>query len=253
MGLVALSAILAAPVRGEIIDRVIAVVDTRAITQNEVERQLRLQAFTDGVNIDNSLAARKEALERLIQWTLIQQDALSTRLANVNETAIDDELRRRRTDRFVSREAFHDAVRSYGLEETDVREFIRRQLLFLAFVDNRFRAGLLIPRPEIEAYYKQVYVPRHEQTGQGAPLPLEDIADQIEKILVEQRLDPMIEDWLRQRRAGARIVILDESLGLGDNEDDPAATPDSPLIPLSLSRSAEAREAPDVTAESPQP
>jgi hypothetical protein len=148
---------------------------------------------------------------------------------------------------FPGRLSFRAALELYGLTEADLAGFVRGQLEFLDFVDTRFKSGVLVPRPEIETYYSEVYLPQYRASNSASPPPLEDVDDVIEEILVEQRADPLLDDWLKQRRSDTRVVMLDSSMGPGEN----GHRETSPLIPESVSETAGAQGAAASIAPTP--
>ena len=70
----ALGIALAMAARGEIIDRIAASVGNKVITASDLDRQLRVAAFQDGVKADFSPARKRAAAEAMIEQKLIQTE-----------------------------------------------------------------------------------------------------------------------------------------------------------------------------------
>ena len=74
--------------------------------------------------------------------------------------------------------AFEQALRDYGITETQLKEHMLWQLTVLRFVDYRFRPGIQIPDSDIEAYYQQQLDKWKAQGNQPAPSPGPQSANQ---------------------------------------------------------------------------
>ncbi|MES1258400.1 MAG: hypothetical protein ABUS51_08215, partial [Acidobacteriota bacterium] len=62
------------PARAVIVDRIAISAGNRVITASEIDMRLRLTAFQNGVKPQFTLAARKEAAERLIDQKLVERE-----------------------------------------------------------------------------------------------------------------------------------------------------------------------------------
>jgi hypothetical protein len=58
--------------RGEIIDRIAVSVGNRVITASDLDREIRVAAFQDGVKADFSPAHKRKTVESMIEQKLIQ-------------------------------------------------------------------------------------------------------------------------------------------------------------------------------------
>jgi len=85
------------------------------------------------------------------------------------------------------------------------------QLTLLRFIDYRFRPGIQIPPPDVQAYYRQ-QVSEWRQKGTN-PIPtIEEARDQIEEILTQQRIDQALDQWIQDTRKQVNINYLDPGL-----------------------------------------
>jgi peptidyl-prolyl cis-trans isomerase SurA len=99
------------------------------------------------------------------------------------------------------------ARRTQGVTLEELRDRWRMELGVLRFIDERFRMGIHIQQPEIDAYYQKTLVPAYEK--QKATPPEEaKVADRVEEILVQQRVTSLMDDWLKALRAQGSVRIL---------------------------------------------
>ena len=95
----------------------------------------------------------------------------------------------------------------YGLDDTDFSAQLRGGLDELRFVEVRFRPSAHITAPEIEAYYRDQYVPKMRSAG-AKEKPLTDVRSQIEEILVQQQVDSLLSTWLQNLRSESDVHVL---------------------------------------------
>lgn len=197
---------------GEVVDRMVAVVnDAELITYSDLLWQLALQP---DVPID---APRREdlrrALELLIDQRLVVQEA--EKLPHVHAT--EEEMKRAEAElvnRFPSQAEFQRRLERVGLTAAQLREIIHERIDMEKYLDFRFRSFTVVTPQEVEAYYKDVYVPRHRRTRPGVVVPeLKAVYDGLQSELIERRIESDTDDFLEEARAAAQITVLDESLG----------------------------------------
>lgn len=199
---------------GEVVDRVVAIVnDAELITYSDLLWQLALQP---NVPIDNP---RREDLVRalalLIDQRLVVQEA--EKLPHVHATEKElEEAGNELAKRFPSQEEFQRRLERVGLTAAQLREIIHERIDMEKYLDFRFRSFTVVTPQEVEAYYKDVYVPRHRRTRPGVVLPeLKTVYNEIQSERIERKIESDTDAFLEEARAAAQITILDESLGDG--------------------------------------
>src|SRR4051812_13324088 len=75
----ALGIVIAMAARGEIIDRIAASVGNRVITATDLDREIRVTAFQDGVKPDFSPAHKRATAEEMVEQKLIQAELVNSR------------------------------------------------------------------------------------------------------------------------------------------------------------------------------
>jgi hypothetical protein len=131
-----LAVLVVAPVRGEVIDRVLAVVGGSLITLSDVNAASELGLVAPGGGEDPV----RDVLSRLIDREL--QLAEVDRYAPPEPSAetIDRELQAV-VSRFSSPALFEAALARAGIDQTTLRETMRNDLRIRAYLDQRFSAG----------------------------------------------------------------------------------------------------------------
>src|SRR5260370_37919580 len=94
-----------------------------------------------------------------------------------------------------SDEGWKALLASYGVIEQDVSEHFTSESRVLRLVDLRFRGLVRIDKSAIAGSYQEKFV--RELNHRGAPPPPhEEVSDTIEKMLVDQRVHAMLNEWL---------------------------------------------------------
>src|SRR5215204_2576460 len=199
---------------GEVVDRMVAIVnDGELITYSDLLWQLALQP---NVPIDNPrLEDLRRALELLIDQRLVVQEADKLPHVHANEQEMKD-AETALIKRFPSQAEFQRRLERVGLTAAQLREIIHERIDMEKYLDFRFRSFTVVTPQEVEAYYKDVYVPRHRRTRPGVVVPeLKGVYDELQSELIERKIESDTDDFLEEARAAAQITILDESLGDG--------------------------------------
>ena len=81
----------------------------------------------------------------------------------------------------------------------------------LAFIELKFRAGVIIPEAESRKYY-QDHLEALKEANAGKPDTFDDLRPQIENTLAEGRVNGLFYAWLEEKRKESKIEYLDETL-----------------------------------------
>jgi len=206
---VLLLALVALPLRAEIVDRILAVVGTRVITWSDVLAETNYQAFLGGqepVTPDKSLP-RDPILSRLIDQRLLEQERDALPLSFPDEGEAGRRLEEIR-QRFPEPEAYQRALARYRLTEADLVARLEREANLMAFVERRLRPQVRLNPAEVEHYYSETLTPELRRQGQSAVPPLAEVRERIEQVLTEQEINRRLDEWLRDLRERRGIKIL---------------------------------------------
>lgn len=201
-----------------VIDRVVAVVNDRAILASDVENEMHL-AVLEPDNGGRRSETPQDALEHLISRTLIRQQIREEDEQSLapteKEVAARIEQIRRQLPVCVQADCATDAgwkafLDIHHLTTADVEDYVRNRMETLSFIEVRFRQGIHIPEEEIQNYYRNTLLPQYP-AGESAP-PLNQVSSRIEEILLQQHLNEVFTGWLDNLRSQGDIEVLDPSL-----------------------------------------
>jgi len=194
----------------QVVDKMVATVNagvrTDLITYSDLMWQLALQPRTV---LDNpSSEDLNRALRLLIDQRLILQEAekIPTIIPTQREVSdARDELARN----FTSVTEFQERLQRVGLTSEKLNEIVEQRLKMEKYLDFRFRNFVVISQKEIADYYRDVYTPRVHARLPGRIVPtLEQVRDEIEKTLMEAKIESDTDAFLDQARERAEIVTL---------------------------------------------
>jgi peptidyl-prolyl cis-trans isomerase SurA len=192
------------------IDRIVAVVGKHPIKQSDIDRDLRVTQFLNQEPPDSSIASQKKSLERLIDQELIRRDmAIAGNTGHLEDEAKDLLAK-------VTRDRFHDSkpllnadLARRGLKEPQLLEQLQWQLVVLRFIDQRFRAGVMVTDDEIKKYYDE-----HSQQLSSGPgeHTIEALSPKIRETLEGEEVNRNFEEWLAEARKEAVIEYKVDAL-----------------------------------------
>lgn len=201
-----------------LLDRVIAVVNGDVLLESDLEQEVKFAAFepfTSSTEGDQ----RKQAMDRLIDRTLVQQQMKNQPgLPQIS----DDDLKKQLTELRKSLpecakyacwtdEGWATFCRMHGFTTQEVADRWRTRQVLLAFIEQRFRTGIRISQPEIEAYYRKDFAPKFKERDLTPPT-LASVSQRIQEILLQQRVNALLSDWLKGLHDEGTVQILDPSL-----------------------------------------
>lgn len=188
----------------QIIDRTVAIVEDASITETEVVSQLRLEAMANSAPVVDSPAVREQALDRLIDQRLIANDIGLTGLQPLSFDERAELLTQLQTQSFGTL-SFEAALREYGVAEAQALEFFVRQVEFSRYVDFRFRTGQTVGDEELQQAYRAKY---GRTPNRDAP-SLELAAPELRNQVLNERVERLLDQHIRQLRADHRVVRLE--------------------------------------------
>ena len=191
-----------------VIDRVAVSVGTEAITESEIEREIRLTALLNTETPDISPASKREAAERLVEQALIRREIELSRYPTPEMSDIEKTLDQIKTIRFGGEKGFQQALGRVNLTEEDVKRQLLWQTTLLRFIEMRFRPGVHVTDEDIREYFDKEIRPI---TANGSGVSIEDYRDRIEQAISGQRADKELDAWMKESRSRTRIVYHPEA------------------------------------------
>lgn len=198
-----LLAVLAAGVASaqEVIDRIVARLDTDIILLSDVRELAQYQQFADGKSETDA-----EILDRLIDQYIVKTEAKAALFPVPTDEDVNRSLQRlKRT--FSSPEEYEERKKQSGLSDDDIRKILRSQTYLSNYLDSRFRASIQISDKAIQDFYETRVVPRAKTRGQ-APPTLDAAHDFIQEALVQRAINEQADKWLKESRARVHVDNL---------------------------------------------
>jgi len=201
---------------GEILDRVVAVVNGHAILASEWEEALRYECLQSQRSIGELKTEEQQAvLQRLIDQRLIEDEMKIEGSASATAQEVSQKLAQMRDQ--ISRyrkpakpeqdnAAWETALAQFGFTQAQIEGHVARELNILRFVERRFRPTIQIDPSEIERYYRETLMPELQKEGAADP-PLAAVERQIRELLVQKAVDEQLNRWLQTLRLEHRIQL----------------------------------------------
>jgi hypothetical protein len=189
-----------APIRAEIIDRILAVVETSIVTQSDVMAAMRLGLQKAPSTGDTVGAVLEKLIERRLTLAEVDRYAPPEPLAAYIEMRV-EQLRLP----FPSADAFAAVLKQTGLDETQLRRYVRDDLRIEAYVQQRFSSAVQPSEEQILDYYRA-----HPEafSRNGVLRPFDDVHDEVRLALVAERRAAAIREWLNTLRRRANVNVL---------------------------------------------
>lgn len=188
------------PVGAEIIDRILATVAGRVITQSDAGAALALGLIDTGESDDRTATALLRLIER--ELMLIEVDRYAP-------PEPDKELVNRRIDsireRFADPGAFRRELVGNGMNETRLRAFLRDDLRIEAYVDQRFTA---VARPTDDDVFAQYRKRETEFARGGLTVPFTEVEADLRAQLTAERRRMLVAEWVAGLRRRAEVAVL---------------------------------------------
>jgi len=199
-----LAACMAGAIPAETLDRIAVTVGPDIITESELLRDLRVTAFLEHKPVDLSSAARRQAAQRIVDQILILREAVDSHVSLPSTEAAAGLVAPYKAD-----SNFQADLERYGISEQDLSAHLLAGLRTLAFTDLRFRPDVQVSPEDIRNYYNQLARQNAPNTARLGSF--DENRDQIEKLLIEQRVIQTLDQWLETARAAANIRYRDKA------------------------------------------
>jgi len=173
--------LLAPVVYGEILDRIVAVIDDRfIITLSDVRKERSIESALGG-----NPGSDESIIDALIERHLVEEEIAQFRNIEVPEDAIAQRLRSIQVPPGISTEDLRDVL---------VGEFRRRQ-----FMMERFEQFVRVSDDELRRYYDEVYTPEARARGERVA-PLEEVSEAIRQNRALEKTNEEVGSWLMELR-----------------------------------------------------
>jgi peptidyl-prolyl cis-trans isomerase SurA len=205
---------------GEVIDRIVATVNGHIVLQSDWNDALRYEALLSGramsLFTDDE---RRTVLDRLIDQELLDEQMKSASFQHASEADAQAEIAQARKlyPDAATDEGWQKILDQYGLTEKILTAHVQQQIDLMRLVDAHLRPAIQIDSKNIEAYYRDKFVPQLKDSG-ASDVPLADVSAKIRELLTEQKVSELMVSWLQSLRSESKVSFpgIAESPGGGD-------------------------------------
>jgi hypothetical protein len=178
----------------QVIDRVVARVDTDIITQSDVQAAVGL-----GIVAKPDGDALQPSLDRLIDRRLMLIEVQRFPPPEPTAAAIDAELA---AIRMRVGSALPRLLETTGLDEIRLRDIAREDVRIRAYLDQRFGATVQVSDDEVDRYYR---THRDEFLHDGQLIPFGEAEPVARQKAATERRDATIAQWVGGLRTRANV------------------------------------------------
>jgi hypothetical protein len=195
---------------GEILDRIVATVNSHILLQSDWEDELHYEALIGGKPLAGLTDEdRKPALNRMIDQELLRQQIRSSdpgQAPSAAEVAAQVQEIRKQLPGADSDPGWSDILARHEMTTSDLDRRVSLQIALTRLIDDRLRPTIQVDTQSIETYYNQTFLPKLRQSG-GKAISLAEATPQIRNILTEQELDRALQDWLQSLKSASEIQV----------------------------------------------
>jgi peptidyl-prolyl cis-trans isomerase SurA len=192
---------------GEVLDRIVATVNGHVILQSDWDEELRFECFMSGHTLpDISIDQKKAALDRLIDQQILREQMHVMDLKPAAAEQIEKQMDSLKADQLRQHAgaSWETALSQYRLTEKVVENHVAAELEQFQLIDTRFRPSIQISQAEIEKYYREQLVPKLPASD---TVSLTDATPKIREILLQEKMNQLLNSWLETLRSQAQIRI----------------------------------------------
>jgi peptidyl-prolyl cis-trans isomerase SurA len=143
----------------EIIDRIVAVVNSDIITLYDLNRALKpyqenikALGYETEKERETLFQVRKDLLDQLIDSKLADQEIERAQIT-VSESDIDETIERLKEVRSITDEQLREGLARQGLTMAEYRKEMREQILRTKLVNREVKSKIVVTKEDIKAYY----------------------------------------------------------------------------------------------------
>jgi len=195
-----------APVQAQEVDRLLAAVNGKVVTELDLGIARTLDAVLQfGKNA--ALQSRQQELDKLINQELIRQEMENFPIPESDRAQVEKEVRANLDNlrnSYAEIGGLPALLRQLGLEQDELVVKVRTLVLSEKFISLRFGPFITVSDAEVEAYYLDKLLPQLQQKGIAVP-PLAAVTGQISALLREEKKSLAWLQWIDNIKIHSRI------------------------------------------------
>ena len=188
----------------EIVDRIAATIGSEVIAESQVELQIRIAAFIDGMEPDYSPEHKRKVLDSLIDQVLIRREIEFTRFPKPEPDQVAPLLKQVKA-RFAGEDDWREGLNKSGIAEAQLEAQLTWQVTMLRFIEYRFQPSVQVTNSELRQEYRRQTAAWREK-NKTEPPPMEQMQPELEKIVRQRLVDSAMDSWLGQVRTQNMIL-----------------------------------------------
>jgi peptidyl-prolyl cis-trans isomerase SurA len=195
------------------LDHIVAIVNQDVILESDVQEEMRFSAF-EPYHTQSAGTPRDQALERLINRTLIIQQEKLEPQAPVTDAEVQSQLQELRRSIPACEEYKCETEAGWvryladnDFTEQELEARWRERMEVLRFIEVRFRSGISISHQQVADYYRQTMLPAYAKQN-ATPPPLDALSARIEEVLLQRQVTSLLNDWLKTLREQGSVRTL---------------------------------------------
>jgi hypothetical protein len=192
----------AGSLRAEVIDRILAVVDTQIITLSDARAALRFALVPEDVSVDPIAAVLQRLIDRRLMLAEVDRYAPPEPAPAAVEAAIAVVERR-----FKDPLEMEIALNQAAMSREDLRRWVRDTLRLETYFQQRFSTVVQPSEDEILRYYRDHAA---EFTVSGKPQPLEAAREAVRAAVIREQREVLVRQWVEglRRRGAVQVLYL---------------------------------------------
>jgi hypothetical protein len=188
----------ASVLQAELVDRIVAAVNSEVITWSDLQHAVGFNAALAG-DARSGKNIQAETLEGLINRRLLVLEARRLKFADVTAQDISAEVDKLRK-RFESEKAFSGFLAGLGMTEEQLGRMLGERLLVERFIEKKIGLFVRVSRGDAQKYYDE-----HPGDFQGKRF--QEVHKAISAALSEQKLDRQLVKYLGELKNRADIRV----------------------------------------------
>jgi peptidyl-prolyl cis-trans isomerase SurA len=190
---------------GELLDQIVVTVNGNALLQSDWDGELHYELFMSGRPVSGVTALdQQSALDRIVDQELLREQMRTADFKAASREEIETQLAllKKEHEQENANQPWTVRLHEYGLTDADVRGHVELELNQLRVIDARLRPSIEVNSAEVETYYKEKVLP---QTAGKPSVSMAEAEPKIREILVQQRMNQLLDSWLQSLHAQAKI------------------------------------------------
>lgn len=192
----------AGPLRAEVIDRILAVVDTQIVTLSDARAALRFALVPEDVSADPIAAVLQRLIDRRLMLAEVDRYAPPEPTPAAVDAAV-AVIERRFTDTLEMEIALNQSAMS----REELRRYVRDSLRLETYFQQRFSTVVQPSEDEILRYYREHAA---DFTVSGKLQPLEAARESVRTAVIREQRDVLVRQWVEglRRRGAVQVLYL---------------------------------------------